>query len=72
MITTITGQCQYLDCTKPATQIASGRRDYQDKPTEGAYDVGLFCEDHAWRVASHNCPEYTTVCPNCGCEFGVN
>lgn len=72
MITEIKGTCQYEGCNKPATTIASGRRDYQKAPNEGAYNVGLFCDDHAYNVADHGNPEYHAVCPNCNCRSGVN
>lgn len=72
MIIEIAGTCQYKGCDKPATKIASGRRDYENKPQENAYDIGCFCEDHADIVADAGYPEYHTICPNCGCQFGVN
>lgn len=71
-ILNITGTCQFKGCNEPATAIASGRREWQSKPTYGAYDIGLFCYAHAEAVADFDQPEYQTACPNCGCIFGVN
>ena len=73
-LTEITGTCQYKDCDKPATIIATGQRSYnKDEPLKkGQYGIGCYCADHASEVADYNCPEYHANCPNCGCLFGVN
>lgn len=62
MISQVKGLCQYKGCEQPAQEIASGR---------GHYGVGLYCSDHASKVADEGCPEYNQSCPNCGCLFGV-
>lgn len=70
MISKIDGTCQFEGCSQTATAIASGRRDYQDRPAEGCHDIGCYCEMHAKVVAMEDDPEYEDVCPNCGCRFG--
>lgn len=64
MITEVSGQCQYENCTEAATSIACGRHYHAD--------VGCYCDKHADLVVDENCPEYHENCPNCGCRFGVN
>lgn len=68
MIITITGCCQFKDCEKDATRIATGREYF-----EGAgHSLGCYCEKHASIVVEEGFPEYIEQCPNCGCRFGVN
>jgi hypothetical protein len=63
MITTITGHCQYEECTEPATHIAYGGV---------RHPLGVYCEPHAESVQHEDDPEYGVECPNCDCRFGVN
>src|SRR5271170_3208558 len=62
MKTRLTERCEYPDCKKKPTTFAAGRRT----------PVGCYCDDHADVISNKDSPEYTTGCPNCGCEFGVN
>ena len=69
MITEIKGNCQFENCDQPATDIAAGRKSYDDKGHPG---VKVYCDYHAGVVEDEQSPEYTECCPNCGCRFGVN
>ena len=71
MITEIKGKCQYEECDKEATHIASGRAKYWE-PSEGNPEPGCYCSKHATDVSNEGHPEYDVDCPNCGCLFGVN
>jgi len=66
----IEGKCQYEECDKPATHIASGRKTYDHKG--GHSEPNFYCEEHAEVVTEERFPEYVVNCPNCGCMFGVN
>lgn len=63
------GTCMYHNCELPATTLACEKinkwGDYRD-------EIGMFCEEHARKVADTRIPEYIVDCPNCGCIFGVN
>jgi len=71
MITTIEGRCQYEGCYAPATHIACGRELFGYEQT-GHPEPGCYCRTHALFVAEEAHPEYTNLCPNCGCTSGVN
>lgn len=65
-------RCQWQGCRKMATTIACGRSEWwSDEPT-GHPDPGVYCDSHAEMVADERSPEYTDICPNCGCMHGVN
>jgi hypothetical protein len=69
MITRIEGKCQWPGCDRPAEFIVSGRSQYAEEPHP---ETGCFCAIHAAVVEDEGNPEYTNVCPNCGCRHGVN
>ena len=56
--------CQFEECENRATHIAIGKTKYKT--------IGVYCEAHAYAVADEGNPEYTEICPNCGCFFGVS
>jgi hypothetical protein len=64
MITEIKGKCQHEGCELDAVMIA-GSNDQQSA-------LGVYCKTHGDLIAKINYPEYTDICPNCGCHFGVN
>lgn len=55
-------KCSFENCDKPATTIACGKT--------GHPEPALYCKTHATAVKNEDSPEYTEVCPNCGCQFG--
>lgn len=58
-------KCQYEGCDQDATCVALGQSYHPG--------LGAYCGKHADVVTSEDRdPEYTGVCPNCGCMFGVN
>jgi hypothetical protein len=59
-------KCQYGECEFMATQVSCGKK-YTAHPLPNVY-----CDAHADIVANEGEPEYTNVCPNCGCISGVN
>jgi hypothetical protein len=63
MIIKVEGKCQFEECEKPATHLASGRMHN---------GVACYCEAHAETVADERNPEYVAYCPNCNCMFGIN
>lgn len=54
--------CEYPRCEEFGEVFASGDGEV----------VGLYCALHADVISRTNHPEYLSVCPNCGCEFGTN
>ncbi len=59
--------CSYLDCLAPADDVACG---HPDLP--GGHGCGVYCRTHTDVVSDEGNPEYTQVCPNCGCWTPVN
>lgn len=55
--------CVRIGCGKPGTDLAYSRRD--------AAPAKLYCMGHADDTADEGGPEYTAVCPACGCRFGI-
>jgi len=55
--------CESGDCPSMATSMVYSRK--LDK-------VVLCCEPHADIVVDEHNPEYTDICENCGCMYGVN
>ena len=62
-------KCQYPGCENEATTLVYGN------PDSNAYihDIFLCCAEHeavnsflSWE------PEYIEICPNCGCQMGIN
>lgn len=71
------GKCQWLGCTKDATEFASnvgeilpGFDTTEQKLAAGTF--GFYCEEHAFLMANKGNPEYHVHCPYCACKFGVN
>lgn len=74
-ITQMTKTCQFKGCAKKATIIAATRQEYyfHDKQEEVEnLLLGCYCREHAVEIQCSSSPEYTTECPNCGCQMGVN
>ncbi len=66
-------KCAYKDCEKEGTSLACGRdRSWQGSDLISHPLPDFYCDAHAGAVEDEGCPEYTVVCPNCSCRFGVN
>lgn len=64
-------KCEWPGCDKDAEYIAAGRDTTYHVPPRPQV-IGVYCEEHATLVANEDYPEYEVMCPNCGCNFGVN
>lgn len=55
--------CEDDNCNEKGTCIAYSRKENK---------VGVYCDTHGKVVVKYSDPEYTCVCPNCGCNIPVN
>ena len=56
-------KCDLDGCEETATTLAYDR---------DAGRVGFYCDTHWKYVIDKGGPEYSHICPNCGCVSGVN
>ena len=58
----LTKFCGYKDCSNTPTSVVC---DNNGK-------LVCLCDHHAELALGSRRAEYDVICPNCGCEFGVN